>query len=111
MSSHEAWREALKLIQRCPICSATYDGKRVKVFAQQDNATMVHITCPKCASYFVAMIVVAGHGLSTMGLVTDLSYQDTTRLFSLEPVTTDEVIRGHEFIHNRLFLHSLILDR
>ena len=107
----ESWREALKFINRCPICSGTYDGKEAKLFAKNDAATLVHMTCAECASYFVAMVLVVGQGVSSVGMVTDLSFDDARRLYRQEPLSTDEMIEAHELIQKNLFIHSLILNR
>lgn len=107
----ESWRSALKFINRCPICSGIYDGKEAKLFAKNDTATLVHLTCAECASYFVAMVLVVGQGVSSVGMVTDLSYEDARRLYQEGPFTTDEMIEAHELIQKNLFIHSLILNR
>ena len=102
----ESWREALKFINRCPICSGIYDGKEAKLFAKNDAATFVHLTCGGCASYFVAMVLVVGKGVSSVGMVTDLSFEDARRLYGAGPLSTDEMIEAHEFIEEKLFIHS-----
>lgn len=106
----DSWREALKFINRCPICSALYDIDKAKLFGKNENATLVHLTCTKCASYFVAMVLLVGQGVSSVGMVTDLSFDDVNRLYRKEPITTDEIIDGHELIQKNLFIHSLILN-
>lgn len=106
----ESWREALKFINRCPICSEAYNNQEAKLFAKNDTTTLVHLTCERCASYFVAMVLVVGQGVSSVGMVTDLSYEDAQKLFRAEPFTTDELIDAHELMQKNLFIHSLILN-
>jgi hypothetical protein len=106
----DSWREALKFINRCPICSSAYDGKEAKLFAKNETATLVHLTCTSCASYFVAMVLLVGQGVSSVGMVTDLSFDDVKRLYQSEPFTTDEIIDAHEQMDQRTFIHSLILN-
>lgn len=81
------------------------------MFAKNDAATLVHLTCGKCASYFVAMVLVVGQGVSSVGMVTDLSFEDAKRLYPVGPLTTNEMIEAHEFIQEKFFIHSLILNR
>ena len=104
----DSWREALKFINRCPICNSNYDTKEAKLFAKNDLATLVHITCSKCRSYFVTMIMVVGQGVSSVGMVTDLDFDDVNRLYRMEPMSTDEIIDGHEQIYTNLFINSSI---
>ncbi len=106
----ESWREALKFINRCPICGANYESEKAQLFAKNETANMIHLTCIQCNSYFIAMVLVVGQGLSSVGMVTDLSFDDITRLHKATPFTTDDMIKGYETIHHNYFLHSLIIN-
>lgn len=92
----DSWQEVLKVINRCPICSQNYDRDKAQVLTRQENASLVHITCANCRSSFVAMVVKMGQGISSIGMVTDLQYQDLKRLYNQEPITLDEVLEGYE---------------
>lgn len=107
----DSWREALKFISRCPICSENYDPKTAKRFGIQGTATLVHITCSSCTSHFVAMIMLSGHGVSSVGMVTDLTFADVEKMYRFDPISTDELIDGHETIFSKSFIHSLTLNR
>lgn len=105
----ESWREALKFINRCPICSSIYDVKDAKLFSRNESATLVHLTCNQCQSYFVAMVLLMGQGVSSVGMITDLNFDDVKRLYETEPLSTDEIISAHEELQRNSFIHSLIL--
>lgn len=107
----DSWREALKFINRCPICSSLYDTKSAKLFSRNETATLVHLTCQNCSSFFVAMVLLMGQGVSSVGMVTDLSFEDVKRLYNTEPFSTDEIIDAHVEMQNNSFIHSLILNR
>lgn len=98
------WREALKIISRCPICSETYHTEEARRFAKNETASLVHITCHRCQSSFVAMIIMLGQGLSSVGMVTDLNYKDVERLHRAEPITVDEMIEGYQQMRGTAFL-------
>lgn len=76
------------------------------MFAKTSNASMVHITCGKCSSFFMAMVISFGPGLSSVGMVTDLSCEDARRLHKSERLTVDELIAGHLFIRNNNFINN-----
>lgn len=101
--SSDRWQEAFKIINKCPICSATYPQQQIKVFATEESAQILHLTCGACHSFFVAMIVLLGNGISSMGMVTDLSYRDVQRLHGQESFTLDEALVGYEAIENAQF--------
>ena len=104
----DSWREALKIINRCPICSENYNPEAAKIFAKNETASMVHITCQNCQSYFMAMVVMFGQGLSSVGMVTDLNFTDAERLHKFSPITVDEMIEGYKAINATIFTHSLV---
>lgn len=103
----ESWQEALRFIQRCPICQHPYKTDEAQLFAKNDRATMVHIACGNCRSFFVAMVIVLGQGLSSVGMVTDLNFSDIKRLHAAEPVGMDEMIGAYEYLHSDAFSAAL----
>jgi transcription elongation factor Elf1 len=88
----EPWQQTLKLISQCPVCGQNYDNKKVELFLNKKNAQMLHITCGQCQGYFIAMVMVFGRGISTVGMVTDLSFADIKRLHTKQPIEVDEII-------------------
>ena len=100
-----SWQEALKLINKCPICAAAYNPDRAKLFAQNEKANLVHISCEACSGNFIAMILAMPGGISTIGMVSDLSFEDAKRLHIKPAIGLDELIDGRKFINN----HDLIL--
>jgi|SRR3989339_1595022 len=95
----EPWQQTLKLINHCPICGKDYSDKKVELFLNKKNAQMIHITCGQCGSYFIAMVMVFGKGISTVGMVTDLSFEDIKRLHAKQPIEVDEIIDFHQQIY------------
>ncbi len=100
--------EALKFITKCPLCNEAYDPSRAHFFGKTDRATLVHITCLNCQSYFMAMVVMMGHGLSSVGMITDLSLSDAERLYQAPPVTLDEALKAVEEMENPSFISHFI---
>jgi hypothetical protein len=109
LSNPEAnnWSDALKIINRCPICQANYTGSGARLFAQFQAARLVHITCGKCQSFFVAMIASLGQGLSSVGMITDLNYEDAKNLYLAEPITIDELIEGYQCLNGEAFYQTI----
>jgi len=104
----EPWQQSLKMISNCPVCGHSYSLKKAKLFINKESAQLVHVTCGKCKGYFMAMVVVLGKGISTVGMVTDLSYKDMKRLHEIRPIEIDEVIEGYELMEG-INLSSLII--
>ncbi len=94
-----SWQEALKFINKCPVCGAVYTPEQAQIFAEKDQANLVHISCNDCQGNFIAMIIVMSQGISTIGMVSDLTYNDASRLHLLEPIDIDELIEGRKTIN------------
>jgi|GEM_PF-1441315 hypothetical protein len=100
----DSWRKTLKLISHCPVCSLSYPTEAVHVFSDESEAKFVHFTCDNCHSYFMAMVMKIPKGVSTVGMVTDLSLEDVQRLYKLPSISIDEMIEGREFINKKDFI-------
>lgn len=57
----------------------------------------------------MAMILQMGQGLSSVGMITDLSFADTKRLYQASPLTVNEMIAGYQAMQQRTFLNDLLL--
>jgi len=88
----ERWREALKFISACPICRGRYEPSAARLFAKKDNASLIHLTCSGCQSNFIAMILEMGPAISSIGMVSELSFADAARLHRAEPFSMDEAL-------------------
>lgn len=99
-----SWQEALKFISQCPVCGEAYAVEQARLYAQQENANLVHISCLKCQSNFIAMVLVMGHGLSTIGMVSDLVFEDAKRLHQFSPFSLDEIIEAHKYLETENIL-------
>jgi len=98
---------ALKILSNCPVCGFTYKSGSAKSFASKQNASFMHITCGNCKSYFVAIVMMLGKGTSTVGVITDLNFEDVKKLHKASPISIDELIEGRKTINhdgfNKLF--------
>ena len=99
----DSWRKTLKLISRCPVCNHDYKSEEVRLFASGGEAKFVHFTCSSCNGYFMAMVMTVSKGVSTVGMITDLSFADLQKLHKISPLSIDEAIEGHQFINSSDF--------
>lgn len=106
----DSWRKTLKLISRCPVCSHDYQSEAIRLFASGGEAKFVHFTCGSCNGYFMAMIMNISKGVSTVGMITDLSFEDLKKLHKISPLTVDETIEGYQFINSSDF-HPVLVGK
>jgi len=88
--------EGLKLLSCCPVCSEEYQPFQASIVEEKADAQLVHIQCRKCQSSIVALIVDGQLGLTSVGLITDLSSEDVERFKDAPPLTEDDVFAAYE---------------
>lgn len=109
-NSSFSWQQALAFISKCPLCKVEYDIKKARLCAEQEEkAYLVHLTCQKCHSYFLVMILMIGPNASSVGMITDLSYEDTKRLYYTEAITLNEALNGYKIMKSKYF-HTTLLN-
>lgn len=90
------------MLAHCPLCQAAYDDASVRLLGEvastlstQGTSRLFHLTCKKCAHAILAVILESAHGVSSIGLVTDLEAQDAVRIHDADPISADDVLRAH----------------
>lgn len=63
--------------------------------AERDDAHLLHLECRKCGSAVVALVTTSGMGVSSVGLVTDLTSDDVLKFAGSEEVSVDDIIDFH----------------
>ena len=85
-------------VSRCPFCSAEYDLDGAKVIGEEDDSTMVYVTCAECESSIIAIVAMSGLGIVSLGLVTDMSEKDTKQLLKSEALSGDDILHMYEML-------------
>jgi len=86
--------EVLKLIT-CPLCDKPYRPLQARVLEERDDAHLVHIQCRACGSAIVAVITHSGFGITSIGLVTDLTSEEVLQFKDSGLIAADEVLEIH----------------
>lgn len=90
--------ENMHFVSRCPFCSAEYDLDGAKVIGEESDATVVYVTCSECESSIVAVVAMSGLGIVSLGLVTDMTAEDTKRFFGSKGISSDELLSIYELL-------------
>ncbi len=64
----------------------------------QGQTQLLHVTCRKCQNSILALVLVNQVGASSVGLLTDLAYEDVLRFRSERAVELDDVIEVHRWM-------------
>ena len=90
------WSERLKLVSYCPLCETRSRPVEARVVGEDGETQLLHITCRKCHGSVLALVLVNRVGASSVGVVTDLIYDDVIRFRERRPVSLDDVLDMHE---------------
>lgn len=90
--------EGLRMISSCPVCGHRYGPDQARLIEEKGEAHLVHIQCAKCQGGVIALIVKGGIGVSSVGLVTDLTAEDVYRFKESDSLTEDDCIAIHEYL-------------
>lgn len=107
-SPQESFQESIKIISYCPLCRTHYNPLSAQILEQRENAHLIYIRCRKCSSSIVALVVTGIVGVSSMGLVTDLTSKDVLKFQHSETIQYDDVIDISEQVHSQEFIHQIL---
>ncbi|MBT5808485.1 hypothetical protein HOI18_04405 [Candidatus Uhrbacteria bacterium] len=93
--SSELWNEGLKLVSYCPVCETRYNPMEAKVLGENGETHLLHVQCRKCSHSILALVLVNQAGASSVGLLTDLSFDDVMLFRENQKVSIDDVIDIH----------------
>lgn len=94
--SYQFSPEGLKLISRCPLCSESYQPFQASIVEEKEEAQLLHIQCRKCQSSIVALIVNGQLGLTSVGLITDLTSLDVERFKDATALQEQQVLDAYK---------------
>ena len=98
--------EWLGYVLRCPICGIKYRLEQTKVIETSHDevygeaSILIHSDCSKCKSSVMFNVEIRGPEVFSVGMVTDLTRQDSAKFKKHTPITPNEVIGIHKEIRN-----------
>jgi hypothetical protein len=94
--------EWLGFILKCPICGYKYNLEKTKVLeSDQDDVLneariLIHSDCQKCKSSVMFNVEIRGPEVFSVGMVTDLTSNDSSKFMGKGPITSNEIINIHK---------------
>ena len=70
-----------------------------RILDEKEDGHLLHIRCKKCWNSILALVLVSNVGVSSVGLVTDLIFEDVQKFrLNTSDVTVDDVLEIHELL-------------
>lgn len=96
-----------KLVSSCPLCGTEYAPEEAKVVSEKEGAFLVHTNCKRCGSSVVATLIASQMGISSVGLITDLTYEDVVKFKDHDAITTDDILAVYHLLQETEDLEEL----
>lgn len=93
--------EWLGYFLKCPVCGIKYSIEQTKVIESNENAPLaeanllVHSDCKKCKSSVMFNIEVKGADVFSIGMLTDLTSEDSKKFKEIGALSPNDVINIH----------------
>ncbi len=94
----ELWNESLRLVSYCPVCETRYNPMEAQMLGKDGETHLLHVQCKKCQNSILALVLVNRVGASSVGLLTDLSYEDVMKFRENRQVSVNDVIETHDLL-------------
>ncbi len=92
--------EGLKVVSACPVCKRRYDPVEARILMEKNDTHLLHMKCQSCSSSVLAVLMSNSAGMSSVGLVTDLSADEVMYFKNAQKVEYDDVITLHKLMKN-----------
>lgn len=88
-----------KLVSYCPFCNTSFSPEKASVIEESKESWLLHVTCKKCASSIVLLLLIGEVGISSFGLVTDLTEQDVMRFKRSAVISANDLINLYQLLY------------
>ena len=100
---------ALTLMRRFPVCSTAYSEDMFRRIDENDGAHLLHCTCQSCHQSILALVMTSSVGVSSVGMITDLTAEDVSKISRKQSISEDELLSFHSLLtHGRVFEQSVL---
>jgi hypothetical protein len=89
----------VNLLMKCSICGKKYGKQSIKIIQNKKDAMLIHVNCDFCCSSSLAVVNKGVHNnesLVTMGILTDLGYEEACNVLNRESISSDEILDLYE---------------
>jgi hypothetical protein len=90
----------VQLSSRCPLCNASFKPSGAEILDESQQGILFHLTCPECHASLLAVVAASKLGLSSFGMVTDLTATDVRRLRRANTINQEDILQAYQELTN-----------
>lgn len=90
--------QGMKILNHCPFCGASAEEMDIKLLKKMMDREIIHVHCAACRGSIIALLMTSGPGVASIGLVTDLSFDDMVKFINNREISLDDVLGMHELL-------------
>ncbi len=83
----------------CPLCNKEYKPENIKIVDQADETILAHSNCPRCQGAILSLLYKDALGITLIGMVTDLNYDDAIRVKDKKMINQDDILEIYQVIN------------
>ena len=103
----QRWNDSIRLVSYCPVCETRYHPTEANILGEDGETKLVHVRCRKCHHTVLALVLLNQVGASSVGLLTDLSFEDVMKFRSNSSVSVDDILCIHTALEDDSWKHML----
>lgn len=100
--------EGIRLVSSCPLCDAKLSAAKAQMIEEREDMSLVHIQCSKCKTSLLVVVVNTQMGISSVVLITDLSFEDVLTFRDIPELTADTVIEIHQMMKDKNVVKKIL---
>lgn len=97
---------SLKLLEKCPSCTAMVPQKNIQVIDEGELYVLAHISCGSCSAKHLASIAAYPQGIMGNAIPTDLTAPEAMDALMRKALTENDVLELYRLIHGDRFASS-----
>lgn len=102
------FEEMTKIIGLCPLCQAKTQAMEANILEEAGESHLLHLRCRHCQAAILALVTITPVGLSSVGMITDLTVVDAQRFKEAGALAADEIINLNLLLKDGVNFYQLL---
>jgi len=108
--SLDSLRSHFKVMRECPVCATQFGSEHIRTVESSQGSHVLHVTCLNCSNSLIFLVGSTELGIGLIGMVSDLTYDDSLRFRHKEALTDDQLIECYQALLQPSVLRQLLMS-